>query len=435
MSLTLVDLAAKIPAMIGETAGTMLGNAPDLLFSAKKADSLSEFASVARYSPPVIVDGLIAKDPIITDILKVVNQLSSVYYLQALSLMMKHDDTHIADILDSLNPNRKFGAADIRKKFVGGNASYDGHALPVFDIEKNMAKTATSPFDYSVVPGNEAGFNLKQSVNVAAGKALENIENSLKSEPIANKNFGNTQTSLHKDTMNTISTIDNLVVGKVVDVVFKSSKGETSIPIQFIVRPIHAPSRSLVDILSHAEKDISLNERLWEYKNDLISFGDLVTCADILDDHRKALRRDTTGIYATMLKRKKGATFSGFLHAIGILLKGGRDDSRMGAAVAVASYAYVLDKSTAEALEYAVGGKLSDFRLRSRIFANSLAQMMFVVDTAWNSVTIYHRGEEQASTLSSGDLKSSGGKGGSGTDMLAMLESFNKGSIYNQSRF
>lgn len=409
-ALTMIDLAAKIPQMLGTTAGQMASNLPDAL-NGLQSSSLSEFASIARYAPTVIVDGLIAKDPIVTDVLKVINQLSSIYYLQSISLMMKHNGTHIADILDSLNPNRDVGRAiakGIGTAFAG-NEDYNGYALPNFDVVASKVATTATPFDYSVVSGNEDDRPLVDTP-----------------EPMS--------AGLHKDTMNTISTMNNVAIGTVVDVVFESKDGKMSIPIQFSVRPKHTPSRSIIDILSHAEKDISLKERTWQYKNDLISLSDLITCADLIDEHRKALRRDTTGIYAEMVKRKSRNRFVGFLSVLTTVIKGARGRP-LGASVASAACAYVLDKSTAQSLEYAVGGKLSDFRLRSRIFANSLTQFIVVVDTAWNSVTIYHRGEELETNMSSGDLKASGGKAGSGSDMLAMLEAFNKGSIYNQARF
>ena len=103
-------------------------------------------------------------------------------------------------------------------------------------------------------------------------------------------------------------------------------------------------------------------------------------------------------------------------------LKGGLNNGRPnGLSVATASNIFIIDSTTKAKLEQQMGGLLEDVRVRTRIFANSYAMMILIVDAAWETVTIYIRGHAKASEYKISDIKTVSSKGSS-AEMIALGE-------------
>ena len=73
--------------------------------------------------------------------------------------------------------------------------------------------------------------------------------------------------------------------------------------------------------------------------------------------------------------------------------------------VGTASNIIVISDSTRKELEFQVGGKLSDFNVRSKIFSETYMMLMFVVDAQYEHVTIYHRGLNMSTDMSLKEIK------------------------------
>lgn len=404
--LTLLEVGSKIPQMLGSSSGEMASRLPDL-FRAMGSDSLVEFTQTTQVSPIAIVDAALQSNPNISPILKMCNILVGSYYLMAISIMLRHDGVAIAEILDSVNPNRNVGDSIARSAgtLLSGlnDDSWAGYSMPKYDADLKKMVVGNTPRLNALNAGLNAAENAKASPDVEAyDKEIPTM-------------------SLHKDVMNTLYGSGNLATGTMVDVIFESRDRKVSVPVMINVAVNHLSSMGCVDLLNHVEKDVSLKQRYWEWKNGLIDTFDFVTAVDLVDQHAEALRRDTTGLYAELRRRKKKNTFAGFLAGLAAL-KGGLNNGRPnGLSVATASNIFIIDSTTKAKLEQQMGGLLEDVRVRTRIFANSYAMMILVVDAAWETVTIYIRGHAKASEYKISDIKTVSSKGSS-AEMIALGE-------------
>lgn len=400
--LTLLEVGSKIPQMLGSSPGEMASRLPDL-FRAMGSDSLVEFTQTTQVAPFAIVDASLQSNPNISSILKMCNVLVGSYYLMAISIMLRHDGVAIAEILDSVNPNRNVGdsiARSVGTLLSGLNSdAWDGYAMPKFDAKLNAMTVGETP--------RVAGLNA--AINPKASSDVEVYDKEIPSM------------TLHKDVMNTLYGSGNMATGTMVDVVFESRDRKVSVPVMINVAVNYLASMGCVDLLNHVEKDISLKQRYWEWDNKLITTFEFLTAVDLVDAHAAALRRDTTGLYAELRNRKKKNSLAGFLAGLAAL-KGGLNNGRPnGLSVATASNIFIIDVSTKAKLEQQMGGLLEDVRVRTRIFANSYAMMLLVVDPGWETVTIYIRGHAKGSEYKISDVKAVSSKGSS-AEMIALGE-------------
>lgn len=215
-----------------------------------------------------------------------------------------------------------------------------------------------------------------------------------------------------RDTLTVIRELSDLSVGKLFTVEITDGLHKASIPISIRLMASQLPSNNLVNILALGNQDNSVKERYYAWKDGRIEFiKDLVLCQDLIDAHRKNLMADKTGIYAEILKRRRGNQVSGLVTA--------------NPSVATASNIVILTNDTAEQLEMRVNGKLGDFKTRERIFKETYIMMMAVIDKKWNRVTFYHRGIATHTELGMSDLKSS--SKGNGPDVSEILKAFSTG--------
>ncbi len=406
LGLSLLEVGAKIPQILGSSPGEMASRLPDLVRS-MGSDSLVEFTQSTTISPKAIVDASLQSNPNISSILKMCNILVGSYTLMAMSIMLRHEGVAISEILDSLNPNRSVGDSVARSAgtLLSGlnDDSWQGYSMPKYDAARGQMTVEATP----VLDHLNAGLNA--AINPKADPSVEVYDKEIPS------------LSLHKDVMNTLYNAGNLGTGTMIDVVFESRERKVSVPVMINVEVNYLASMGCVDLLTHMEKDISLKQRWWEWKNGLKTTFEFLTCIDLVDEHAAALRRDTTGLYAELRNRKKKNSFAGFLAGLASL-KGGLNNGRPnGLSVATASNIYIIDQATRLRLEQSIGGLLEDPRVRGRLFANSYAMMILVVDPAWDTVTIYIRGHAQGSEYKVNDIKTISSKGSS-AEMIALGE-------------
>lgn len=424
--LSLLDVAGQIPKILGTTPGQLAGRLPDFV-NAAGADSLIEYTQSTRISPLAMVDALLTHNALASIALKTANMLVATYYLRAVSISLQYNNIQISSILDGLNPTRSVrdNLARSAGTLFAGNEDYNGYALPSWDKARGVVATAPTRFDGWIAAGTEEyPTNIITVGNNDSNTPVLDLTNPdanasvVVSDPAAGVTF-------HKDTVSNINNLQNLAVGTTLEVVFESPNGKVAVPVQVDLTAVTTDSKGVIDILAHAETDTSMSERFWQWKSGLLSTWNFFTAMDLVDQHADALRRDKSGIYREIMKRKNHNRFAGFLSGMAALKRGLNGGQANGLSVATASNIVIIDKSTAQELELKIGGKLSDFNLRSRIFANSYIMLLIVVDTQWETFTIYHRGIQLPNELRAADMKAASGKGGN-VDMLAMVEAYSK---------
>lgn len=210
-----------------------------------------------------------------------------------------------------------------------------------------------------------------------------------------------------------ITEINNLAVGKILDVTINVDNHVMKIPVRVSLAPVSIQNASIAHILAKSNEDHGFVERFHSWRAGTITSADLIFCLDMIKEHKKALITDTTGIYAEITRRANRAK------GIGLMTN--------NPSLASASNIFIISANVAREIEHKLGGKLSNARVRDKAFDNTYAMLLTVVDVENERVSIYHRGIATATEVSLRDIKNSN-KGSSGADIGDMLKSFMRGN-------
>lgn len=349
-----------------ETPLNALAKVPDLLRSAR-ANSLVEYTRPTRVEPIVLFDKSLVNVDYIGDIAQALNKLMLAYYLQSVAISQKVGKIDIVKTLDKLNPNRD---------------PMENAGMMIGDMLSEESYKFCLP-----IPNRCLGTE-------AYGDDAD--------EEITNVGFGRDTTKLMADAA-------NLSVGTLAMVELHEGEKSIVIPVQIRLISSLVNPDNLTHILSVGSKNASMVERYHAWRSGQLSFiKDMILCQDLIDDHRRTLMNDSSGMYKTILARRSKNKLASILSG--------------NLSVATASNMVVMDSSTAMALENSAGGKLKNFKFREQIFENTYVMILVVVDRAWNQVTIYTRSIEAASTWTVKDIKAANKAGG--TDVAEILKAY-----------
>lgn len=398
--------------MTGLTAfskiGTMLkgGAAMDKALGSEH-NSLAEFTRVARVEPIVMLEEGTRTLPYITDVLQTLTSIFGGYYMQAVSLEVNVGSIETRRLLEKFNPNREV---------IGPDSGF---------IQREVAR-GLGMEDYK--------WGLPDPFNppVASMEALQSGERTVTTQTIKYDDKGNpsynTQTQTTRTTENVpdepmrvdfgrdpgaaITQMSSLAVGIILNVSVESNGNKASIPVTIRLMPNMMPSDVMLSILSHAERDTTAKARYHGWRSGELAFiRDVVLCQDLIDAHRETLRKDRTGIYAEILKRRQKNTAASAMSG--------------NVSIATASNIVVMTSATARKLEARTAGKLSNAAFRARVFDATYVMLMVVVDTDFEQVTIYTRGLAGSTTISVKALKIA--SKGSGPDVGEILRAYQLG--------
>jgi len=360
--------------MFKETVVTLLtavGKIPDM-FRAARSGSLVEYTKMTRVEPVVLVGTDAVAIPYIEDVMHSITSIIAGYYLQAVALSVNIGKVDVVRLLERLNPSRD--PAEVAGMVIG-------------DVMMDMQS-----FGLRLPFPNEPKMSLEATVD-DDGKIQQNAT------------FG-------RDTRLTAQNVTNLSVGMLLEVNIESDGSHGTIPVSVRLIVSATNNDSLVHIMSSAEKDISVKERYHAWRAGQLEFiRDLILCNDLVDDHRRTLMNDKSGTYARILERRNKNRLAAFISG--------------EPSVAQASTVIVMTAQTASALESQIGGPLTNYKVRQRIFENTYLMLMVVIDPRWDTVTFYHRGIANGSELSAKALKSAGGK--NGPDVAEILKAYQMG--------
>ncbi len=368
------------------------------LATMQKNDSVVQFTSALRVEPVTMIDKRLEQVDYLPDILQTLLSTFCGYYLQAVACMTNVGQINVLKMLDTLNPRRDPGlAASSVVDAINGTVkpsmlsmeSYSGYALPRPD-QVSMESA------------------LGKAVN--AHRAMRDSDVLTKERDMAGSVKGNLS-GLDKG-IKAASESANLAVGKILDVNIESNGNHGRFPVAVRLATTIVDSDVLVHILGASGHDNSFSERRHRWKaGDLQFWRDLVFCQDLIEEQRKLLMKDKSGVMAELNRRRT-------LNSAAAVTSG-------TPSIGSASSLVVLDRETAQQLERTNLGRLSDLNFRNKIFNDSLTMLMVVVDRDREVVTIYTRDIQLPSRHSVRELKSSN-KGG-GPDVGEILKAYRLG--------
>lgn len=373
-----------------ETALNLVSKLPDLLRSAR-SDSLVEFTKPTRVEPIVLMDDRVVNLSFTPDIMQSLTSIFSGYYLQAVALSVNVGRVDVIDLLDRVNPNR----------------SLDDNAVKgVLNVGRFADMQSASTYTHSLpVPGETSGLEHFGMENV-----LEDVRDAYRGDE---SERGDDLVKSTKDSIKAAQEVSNLSVGKLLEVEVESDGAKAVFPVSVRLITTAAPPKGVVHTLSLGQRNTGVKERFHAWRSGQLEFvRDLVLCQDLIDAHKQGLMKDTAGMYATSIKRRRSNKLSALLSG--------------NPSVATSSNIVVIADQTRKELEREIGGRIKDFRTREKMFKATYAMLLVVVDPEWENVTIYHRSIETPTELSAGDLKQS--SRGSGPDVSEILKAYTLGN-------
>lgn len=341
-------------------------------FAYTRDSSLADIASLTRVEPLTIVSRDVLNADITSDVMNVLLNIFSGYYLQAISILTGVRDSEVIKVLDRVNPDRDLTGWLMTTESAQRQVLFQESALFALPGRSDLGK---------------------------GGKLFTEA----------------------KDNVELVNEVSNLAVGKMLNVeIVVSPDGaekvvtrKIPVNVRLAVKPVS--SVSMKSIMVTNEKDTSLTERYHEWRAGSISFWrDLVLCQDLIDEYRKALHNDPTGAAAEIARRKAMNKKVGALS--------------QNPSLAVASSIFVMSATVAKEVEQRLGGRLSKSSIRSKLFQESTGMIIAVIDEEYERVTFYIRGIEQSTDVSFSQVSKAAGKdSGKGPDVASIMNSLKQG--------
>lgn len=407
---------------------TVVSKLPDV-WRAGKSQSLVEFTRPTHNEFLTVVEDNLVALPYMPDLMQSALSLVSGYYLSAVSLLVDIPKIDIIRTLDQLSSSRdpmeaflgtvSKGAVGLNKqtgvfgKFVG-TESFE-YGLPGPDAQINVALEAAgmgSLGGSASKPQHDPFGSLSGNSAVTDGKQREQRQ-APAPHAAPTPRAETAGTGIGRDTLATIKELSNLSVGKLLEVTMERDGNRAVVPVQMRLMVTNTDTQTMSLILSTASDHNTFKERYYRMKAGQLSFvNDLILCRDLISEARKTRVRDKSGFFEHMMRNKGRNTAAGMFSG--------------APSVNNASAIIVVSDETAKKAELLLGGKLSKFECREKLFQHTNAMLLFVVERKWGMVTVYHRSIETASTLSAAELKRANKS--SGADVEDILRAYTSGS-------
>lgn len=353
-----------------------------------QVSSLADLAKPCRVEPITIIDQTIADQPYITDLMKLSVSLFAGYYLQAVNMVLGVGKIDTLKVFDALNPERSIGGL-----------AFENHRSTVYSRETYAeGLPSLEAFKQPMREGLLAEYSEEKFI-----ASLEDSEDTAKEDTTPRNNISSSDS--HK-----IYEAENLAIGKLLNVDITSDGEKKKLPVLIKLIPAVVPSDTIAQIFTAGGRD-TWAHRLFLVKSGQIKFWrDLVMGQDMIDAHMKAMLSDRSGVYKTIMDRRR--------NNVAKSIQTGR------LSLADASNIAIVSASTMKRTANALYSKIDDLAIRNKIFDNSYLLMLMVVDERWNRVTIYHRGVDISTSYRIDDIKLA--EKSKGQDITEIFKLFNK---------
>lgn len=355
------------------------------IISTQQNPSLPEYTKSTRLSPTVLIDKTVmtleAKQ--INALMQTMLSIYSGYYLTAVNLTMNVGNINVIRLLDQFSTDRSLLSS-------AGNSIWWGNEdiglenmtmLPDFSMEAVAVN----------VPDSLLNSNIPHIPNARLNKPYDN-----------------------KDNIHNITDESNLAVGKLLEVKLVSGDTMVTMPVNVILAPKVIEADDFVAIEAHLNVDKSISGRYHAWRSGQIKFfSDYLLAFDLVEANRKALMSDKTGT----LLRQQSTQSKGLLASV---ISGKISPNAISTMV-------VISKATAQRIEPSLGGRLTDYGVRTKYFKNNATMMLIVVDTRMERFTIYQRGINDYSELTFDDIAANSKKSNS-TDIGSIVSAYKLGN-------
>ena len=346
------------------------------------AKSLVGLTKAARVEPLTLIDSDCVHLAYITDVLQSVQSLFTGYWLQGLDMLTNVGGCSVLSILDPINPNRDPDYMEFAKSVAKrhGMESYTHMSVESYKFSLPM-------------PGKKT-----LQTSLEADKPAKAQPNGAFHDPKATADIG---------------TPSNLAVGKMMNVTIRNGDKEISMPISIRLMVAEMPRESMIALVGDQSQNTSLSERFFEWRAGRISMiNDLIFCSDLIKERKKMLVKDKAGVYTEVRRRQLAHKKAGVLTG--------------QASAAEASNLYIISKDTAQDIADRFGLDIDNFSHRCKIFENTTAMIIVVIDREYERVTFYHEGLRQSTNLGINDIKSANKN--TGPNVMDIFQAYKEGA-------
>lgn len=362
---------------------------------ASTPDNLAKFTAGTRVEPITLVDQRLMGQDSTSQALMALSSLFTAYYLQAVSLLVNVGKVNTLRLLDSINPNRDVTSA------AGAYLS---------DMLNKAGQYSKESFEYGLPYGGKSSGVLAFESQPTAAPGKDKA-------PVFRQGY-DFNGDLQKNIINETAALS---VGRLVNVQVKATSKdgvneEASFPVMIRLMVNLIDSHRLAHILGDNSGNTSGKEMFhsWRAKGGGFAafWRDIIMAQDLIDEHRKALVHDDSGVYADILERRRGNYYA--------------ELATKAPSINNAANLVVLSSATVRELEQKIGGRLDDYATRQRVFKSSYLLIMVIIDNEWDRVTFYTRDIKTPTRLSVKELKAT--NKGTGPDVEQILKAYQLGN-------
>lgn len=387
-------------AIRGDAAAVGRDLMATVLTAAKSMSSISSLADITkplRVEPITIIDQSIADQPYVLDLLKLGVSLYAGYYLQAVNMVFGVGKIDTLKVFDTLNPERSGASALGFENFRSAVYATETYAngLPALEAFAQPVRQGL------IAEYSEEKYAAQQVALEAFGGKDDDYDQKGDKAPVHGMKSGDSQK---------VYEAENLAIGKLLNVEVKSGNESAKLPVMIKLIPAVVPSDTITHIFTAGGRD-TWAHRLFLVKSGQIKFWrDFVMGQDMIDAHMTALMTDKSGVYKTILDRRR--------NNVSQAIQSGR------LSLADASNIAIISTTTMKKAANTLYAKIDDVNVRKKFFDNSYLLMLMAVDERWNRVTIYHRGVDLASSWRIDDIKVA--EKSKGQDITEIFKMFSK---------
>lgn len=383
-------------------------------------NSLVEATKTMRVQPITVIDHTLIANNILPELNNVLLNIFIAYYLQAVARDNTIGKISVFRRLDRLNPNRSVTQSVLNNSMVLLDAMEGYHDFSLPCLPKHTKtfeqKQSIKAGMESLTLGNEEIVGPHIDPRLLTGRqnkmaAMDTIKNN--KEELIHK-AAEAKINEHQSSTvisdNTLKELSNLAIGKIINIELSNGEGKVKVPVAFRLMTSSMLPSTLIQMLSYStRKDVTLKERWHAWRSGRISFWkDFILARDRIREEIRHNANSKDKIYQKIQERKLNNSLAGA--ATG------------NPTMANISNIIVINKATLSTLESEIGGRLTSFTVREKLFADSGIMIFVVVDTDNNRVRMYFHSIEEYTDLSFNEVTRDAKKDNANlTDLLQML--------------
>lgn len=388
-----------------------------------RSQSLAKTIDSARISPYVLVEDEIRRQPYVTDALQAAASIFTGYYLIAVSLTADVNGVSVLDRIDRVNPNRmafKGGLGLSMEDYSTGLPTHEREIVPggwsfSADTGHFVKGQTLSQESYDPITNSSRAGSYDPLMAGSGGSVPRQPKGGAK-RPDGTDVSVPEKPKQAKLAIANATEAANLAVGKLIAVDLTINGEQLSIPTMVTLFPMIADRESFLHILSSFNRELTWKERWHDYRSGVIGATDFATGRDLIKKHRQTMIKDKSGFYRIVQRQNRNNKIAA---------------ASRGPSLAEASSILMFSATLARMVEVENGVSFDSFDDRENIFETTQSMIMFVIDTEWDRVTIYHSGFQAPTKLELRELKSANKN--AGPDVAEILKAYQLGSA--PSRF